>query len=247
MTATAPTTEPVSPAPPSGPAQAAAASSASVRATDSRRTTKRTLVVWGVFAAATALAVGALQWTGGPAAAQAERVERPQPAATAGSLPTLSVTPRFADLDRRRWTAIVIHHSGTPGGDAASLERRHLQEGLTGLGYHFIIGNGQGLDDGQVVVGYRWDRQLAGAHVALSAGERAAFLNEHSVAICLIGNGERRPFTDRQIRELAELVRQLQATLGIPAREVHLHSTLSGVPSPGRFFPAAELSSSILP
>lgn len=165
----------------------------------------------------------------------------------AGSAPSGSITPRFADLDTARWRAIVIHHSGSPGGDLPSLERRHIQDGLTGLGYHFVIGNGQGLDDGQVAVGYRWDRQLAGAHVAQTTLRSAAFYNEHAVAICLIGNGERRPFTERQIHELIALVRQLQATLGIPAADVHLHSTLSGVASPGQFFPTRHVMTQILP
>lgn len=121
-----------------------------------------------------------------------------------------------------------------------------MQVGLTGLGYHFIVGNGQGLDDGQIAVGYRWDRQLAGAHVAQSAPNAARY-NEHAVAICLVGNGERRAFTERQIHELIGLVRQLQAELGISANEVHLHSSLSGMPSPGQFFPTSEVMSQILP
>ena len=51
-------------------------------------------------------------------------------------------------LERSRWQAIVIHHSGEPAGDAESLRRLHESYGYRGLGYHFLIGNGNGLGDG---------------------------------------------------------------------------------------------------
>lgn len=230
----------------------------------------RAAKVWVTFILACMAAVGALWWTDGGTRevshpAETARRTVPLAAASLGSADRAAVvyegapahhsrgiTPRIAPLDRGRWTSIVIHHSGTPGGDVASLERRHIQDGLTGLGYHFVIGNGQGCEDGQVTVGYRWDRQLAGAHVAEGGPARegippASYFNEHAVAICLVGNGERRPFTERQWRELVGLVRQLQMELGIPGSVVYLHSQLSGVASPGRFFPADELKSQILP
>jgi hypothetical protein len=221
----------------------AAATAPIGKSADARRTLRRAGVVWGVFLLATAAAVGVLQVS---SFSTRRLPERTTLAASAGALRTTSITPRYAEIDRIRWTSIVIHHSGTPGGDAASMDRKAIQEGLTGLGYHFIVGNGQGLDDGQIAVGYRWDRQLAGAHVAQSAPNASRY-NEHAVAICLVGNGERRAFTERQIHELIGLVRQLQAELGISAAEVHLHGSLSGTASPGQFFPTSEVMSQILP
>lgn len=152
------------------------------------------------------------------------------------------IAPREAALDRGRWTSIVIHHSGSPAGDAESIEREHLSYGFAGLGYHFIIGNGHGLGDGTIFVGPRWNRQQPGAH---ASGPQGAWLNEHSIGICLVGNGDRRSFSDRQIRELVALVRRLQQTLGIPATEVHLHSDVASTTSPGRFFPVAEFESQL--
>ena len=89
-------------------------------------------------------------------------------------------------LDRTRWTGIVIHHLGQPFGTAESVHRMHLGWGYQGLGYHFLIGNGNGLADGEVHVGYRWNQQLPGAHVV---GPDATKLNEHTIGICLVGNG----------------------------------------------------------
>jgi hypothetical protein len=149
-----------------------------------------------------------------------------------------------APLDRQRWSGIVIHHLGRPGGDAEWVHSLHLRYGYQGLGYHFLIGNGNGLGDGIIHVGYRWNEQLPGAHVVGSRGERH---NHHSIGICLVGNGDRRPFTEKQMRSLASLVRRLQTELGIPAEAVHLHRELAnGESSPGRFFANARLRQQLL-
>jgi len=152
-----------------------------------------------------------------------------------------------APLDRARWTGIVIHHLGQPAGDARSVNRQHLAYGYQGMGYHFLIGNGNGLGDGIIQVGYRWSEQKPGAHVARLANNSRSH-NQRSIGICLIGNGNRRAFTDQQMRSLAQLIRRLQAELGIPKDAVWLHSDLAPrVPSPGRFFAANWLRDQLLP
>lgn len=139
-----------------------------------------------------------------------------------------------APLDRQRWTGIVIHHLGEPAGNAASIHRRHLNMGYDGLGYHFVIGNGNGLADGAVEVGYRWNKQWAGAHVLGPAGD---YHNRHSIGICLIGNGDRRGFTEQQMASLVSLTHRLQQALDIPDTAVFMHRDLAEeVSSPGRFF-----------
>ncbi len=60
--------------------------------------------------------------------------------------------------------AIVIHHSGSTYGSAESIERDHKAMSLSGLGYHLVIGNGNGAGDGELHVGYRWLDQLRGPH-----------------------------------------------------------------------------------
>jgi hypothetical protein len=168
------------------------------------------------------------------------------------------ILPREAALDRARWNSIVIHHSATPAGDAGSIARMHAAAGLDGLGYHFIVGNGQGLPDGYVEAGSRWHRQQPGAHVQASAAQASNLarassrvasadeLNRHAIAICLIGNGDRRPFTDRQMHEVGALVRRIQSALDIPADRVFLHSDVAGTTSPGRFFPVSSFEDSIV-
>lgn len=171
-----------------------------------------------------------------------------------------SVLPTGAPIDRERWGSIVIHHSGLPAGNSASIERHQQGAGISGLGYHFVIGNGHGLGDGEIQVGYRWVQQMPGAHVAMRPRsaprtartvslqtEALVELNERSIGICLVGNGDRGAFTPRQIRELVALVRSLQRELGISAARVYLHRDLADVSSPGERFPTAEFESQLLP
>ena len=209
--------------------------------------------MWGAFGAAMALACGVLVLgdADGPRAVPAMHV-------TNLDTPSDGIVPREVALDRARWNAIVIHHSATPAGDAGSIARMHMAAGLDGLGYHFVIGNGQGLPDGHVEAGPRWHRQQPGAHVAASTAQRgdvarvvangvsADVLNRHAIAICLIGNGDRRPFTDRQMHELGALVRRIQSSLGIPADRIYLHSDVAATTSPGQFFPVSSFENSVL-
>lgn len=210
------------------------------------RLSRRTRVVWGAFCAAMALACGVLVLgdAGGPRAVPAIAVLQ------AGNQDG-GLSPLAAPLDRERWNAIVIHHSGTPAGDASTIARLQGADGLDGLGYHFVIGNGQGMPDGFVFVGPRWNRQQPGAHVAskmragdaqrvsLARGTTPEALNLHAVGICLVGNGDRREFTERQIRELVTLVRRIQRSLNIPSDRIFLHGDVADTSSPGRFFPVA--------
>jgi hypothetical protein len=204
------------------------------------RPTRRTKIVWLSFLGATTLVVGVLTLGNRP-------VHTGYVAASVGRLgdraPEDPVFQRV-QIDESRWTGIVIHDLGAPAGDAESIHRLHLDYGYQGLGYHFLIGNGNGLGDGVVHIGYRWSRQLPGAHTVGPEGDAH---NRHSIGICLIGNGERRPFTERQVSTLIRLVRQLQTQLGIPVDQVHLHKDLAdGVASPGRYFPASLLEEQLV-
>ena len=60
----------------------------------------------------------------------------------------------------------MIHQSGSAYGKPSTIEAEHVAQNLRGLGHHFVIGNGSGMDDGEVHVGYRWLDQLPGAHAA---------------------------------------------------------------------------------
>jgi len=212
-----------------------------------RRVTRRTRIVWSAFAAAMTVVTGLLivsdgRGPNGNSAAFPSGFMAATPTVV-GRPPANPIMPREASLDQTRWRGILIHHSGAPAGSAETIERQHLGFGYASLGYHFVIGNGHGMNDGVVHVGPRWNRQEPGAH---AAGAEGAWLNEHAIGICLVGNGDRRRFTDRQIRELVSLVRRLQDELDIPASAVRLHADVAAVTSPGRHFPVAEFEAQLL-
>ena len=220
----------------------------------------RTVAVWGAFLAASAGAVALLHAMGPDARPVPVRTAVTGPEAPAGAIAAVSaaelprIAPRAAAPAKGTWRAIVVHDSGSPAGDVAALERRHSRAGLEGLGFHFVIGNGQGMDDGAVVAGYRWDRQLPGAHAARGMAMRTAggsaldaeALNRTAIAICLVGNAERRAPSDAQMRSLAELLRSLQADLGIPANAVRFRSELGAAGGRAGCFPLDRFRAALL-
>ena len=134
----------------------------------------------------------------------------------------------------REWRYIVIHHSGSGAGNEAIIEEDHLRRGMeNGMAYHFLIGNGtDGLDDGEVVEGHRWKYQLKGGHC------HQEFINECGIGVCLVGNLNRKPPTQRQMKALAGLLLRLQNEFHIPDDNIHGHGQFYGEDSdcPGRFF-----------
>jgi hypothetical protein len=206
------------------------------------RPSRRTRIVWVSFLGSMTAVTGLL--------ALGDR--RPGPGFPAAHASILADSPArdpifqtSVPLDRSRWQAIVIHHSGEPGGDAESIRRLHLGYGARAMGYHFLLGNGNGMGDGVIHVGERWITQAPGWH---TVGPSADYYNQRAIGICLIGNGDRRRFTDRQIAQLISLVRRLQQQLNIPPSAVRLHRDVAPglTGSPGAHFPSAVLEQQVV-
>jgi N-acetylmuramoyl-L-alanine amidase len=146
--------------------------------------------------------------------------------------------------DQLGWDTIVIHHLGQPAGSPESLDRAHRKSGLSGLGYHFLIGNGNGLDDGDVHVGYRWLNQISAAK---PVDVDPSHWSDGTITVCLVGNGNRRPFTDQQLEHLSHLVQRLQLELSISPQRVLLAQEVgSDETSPGLYFAEAQFRSQLL-
>ena len=144
-----------------------------------------------------------------------------------------SIMSELNKFKLRPWKYVVIHHSASDSGNAASIGKYHRDEKgwVNGLGYHFLIGNGNGSRDGQIEVGNRWDAQIDGAH----AGKDE--YNKHGVGICLIGNFEEGYPTSSQISSLTYLINYLQERCNIPRNQVIMHRTFRKTACPGRHFP----------
>ncbi|MBY0261286.1 MAG: peptidoglycan recognition protein family protein [Phycisphaerales bacterium] len=197
----------------------------------------RTAVVWISFIAASTLVGGILLTIDGRSVPRLDGMSlSPLAAATTIGSDSDPMTRTRVAVDAKKWQAIVIHHSASIVGSPTSISKEHEAGGREGLGHHFIIGNGTGMEDGQVYIGYRWLDQQAGVH---AAGPNAKFYNDHSVSICLVGDGERRPFTPAQLATLQKLVSSLSKQLGLTDDRVLLHSDIApGVSDPGKLYPA---------
>jgi len=137
----------------------------------------------------------------------------------------------------RNWIYVVLHHTGTESGNVESIDASHRQRKDSlgnpwlGIGYHFLIGNGSGMDDGAVEATFRWNQQIHGAHSG------SVVHNANGIGVCLVGNFQEQPPTDRQRKAVTELVTQLSDRYDIPARLVIGHDTIKPTLCPGRHFP----------
>lgn len=142
----------------------------------------------------------------------------------------------------KKWTAIVIHHSGTKNGSATVFDKWHREgKHWEGVGYHFVIGNGTNTGNGEVEATFRWRQQKVGAHCGGTAGNWA---NRDAVGICLVGDFNRTLPPSQQMRSLLKLIRFLQGRYKIPKNRVYGHNTTPGASAtdcPGRSFSIAKL------
>jgi hypothetical protein len=133
-----------------------------------------------------------------------------------------------------RWDCIVVHHSGsdtsTPEGMRDwHMNGRHWDE----LGYHFIIGNGVGYEDGAVFIGNRWPQQMHGAHCKTPDN----YYNDHGIGICLIGDLNAHGPTPKQVKALARLAAFLSEKCNIPPSKILTHKGVTQkTECPGRQF-----------
>ncbi|MBX3379914.1 MAG: N-acetylmuramoyl-L-alanine amidase [Phycisphaeraceae bacterium] len=192
--------------------------------------------VWGALVATLTVLGGALYAMDGKTSPRVDGLNLPALIAPATATSVEVVFNTKVPIDDGRWQAILIHHTGSPYATPQSLENDARSSGLTGLGYHFVIGNGNGLDDGELHVGSRWLRQQAGAH---ASGPKADWYNRNSIGICLVGNGDRGRFTEAQMRRLSQLVDAICRELNIPRDRIVLQDELVKGSGPGRFFPGA--------
>lgn len=156
----------------------------------------------------------------------------PLPAATKAALDRIRVVPG-------KWRYIVVHHSGSVQGTVRGMDayHRYVRHMENGLAYHFVIGNGRGMGDGEIAICSRWRGQLNGGHLASES------LNAKSIGICLVGNFDFSRPDDRQMRSLFAVISYLRNRCGLPASAVKLHRQINTRPTecPGNLFPARTL------
>ena len=161
--------------------------------------------------------------------------------------PIVGANPWRPTVKARDWKHIVLHHTATTSGSVESINAAHLKnkdkngKPWLGIGYHFVIGNGNGMADGAIEPTFRWRTQIQGAH----AGSNNKDFNERGIGICLVGNFEKSPPTAAQRKSVKLLVKTLRSEYGIPVAAVVGHKEIraSSTECPGKYFSVAEVAS----
>lgn len=162
------------------------------------------------------------------------------------SIPTPGRNPWQPTAPARNWKYIVVHHTATASGSVESIHESHLKNKdkagnpWLGIGYHFVIGNGVGMSDGEIEPTFRWRTQIQGAH----AGSNDKVYNEQGIGICLVGNFEKTPPTAAQRRAIKLLVQTLKSEYGIPGGNVVGHNQIraSSTECPGKYFNMSDVA-----
>ena len=123
-------------------------------------------------------------------------------------------------LTKRAATRFIVLHHRAGDGDAEGIHRLHLNEGYSGIGYHFYIRK-----DGTVYRGRPIDTM--GAHCLGS--------NANSIGVCFEGNFENEKMNEKQIKAGNELVLYLKGLY--PDAEIKGHKELYKTVCPGKNFP----------
>ncbi|HET6424006.1 MAG TPA: peptidoglycan recognition family protein [Planctomycetaceae bacterium] len=148
-------------------------------------------------------------------------------------------------IDPRNWKYLVLHHTASDAGNVESIHNTHLKnkdkngKHWLGIGYHFVIGNGQGMDDGEIEPTFRWKQQMPGAHAGVNEH------NQRGIGIVLIGNFEKSQPTPRQVKSVKELVAVLAREYAIHAEHVIGHGDIKATECPGQFFPLSNVRASV--
>ena len=126
-----------------------------------------------------------------------------------------------------RYAAIVIH-------DGAAQDAP-IDTTVASQRYHFVIGDGNDVDDGAIEAGPRWQKQLDSQ---LAGRDPAASDDASPIGIFLVGDTTRQGLTELQTERLCWLVRQLQLKFEIAGEYVSTPQ--------GRFFPHSRFGRQLL-
>jgi len=114
-----------------------------------------------------------------------------------------------------RWKRVEVCYSGTRGGN---IEWLAYLQGLThpqDLECHFIICNGFGGEDGQILTTERWDNQRS------VRSSQNGYGVEETIRICVVSDGRSTYPTDCQIKRVEALVDTIGKRFGIGPESVY--------------------------
>ncbi|MBS0204400.1 MAG: N-acetylmuramoyl-L-alanine amidase [Planctomycetes bacterium] len=176
-----------------------------------------------------------------PPILEAPVIPAPQEPEVQPVTPITKDNPWKPETAARDWKYIVLHHTASDQGDVESIHESHLKnkdkngKPWLGIGYHFVIGNGKGMNDGEIEPTFRWKQQMQGAHAGV------AEYNQLGIGIVLVGNFENGPPTAAQVTSVKRLVRVLSGDYEIKTAQIVGHGDVKATECPGTHFPLSEI------
>ena len=108
----------------------------------------------------------------------------------------------------QRWNRIEVCYSGTVGGSIEQLAAFNNQK-AEDLNCHFVLCNGSGGIDGEILATEKWQRQWA------AAPTQKWFGSEQTILVCVVADGVKAMPTELQIRRVEALLENLSRKFNI--------------------------------
>jgi len=132
---------------------------------------------------------------------------------------------------------IILHCSDSDFGDAATIDRWHRERGWDGIGYHYVILNGQIASD--VFLDSKVGAVEEGRPVSQD-GAHCRGYNKTSIGICMIGKGQ---IKHRVIQSALDLCMDLSSHYSIDVEDVIGHYETTSGKKQGKTCPDIDMRS----
>lgn len=131
-----------------------------------------------------------------------------------GLAPISESLPSRAVQQAERWRSIEVYFSGTAAGNIEQLAFLYDLADKEDLNCHFVVCNGAGGKNGQVIATARWQRQWS----TIPNGQYSGPSEE--IRICVIADGINTMATEYQIKRTYTLIDKLCRKFGISPKAI---------------------------
>lgn len=153
-------------------------------------------------------------------------------------IPIILVVLLYVVIERTRFNAIVIHHSGAGAGSYESIKEYHTRDkGWFDAAYHLILANGSaGVPAGFLEATSRY------RYLMHSVATKNVYYNLRAVHLCIIGNYNEQEVPERLRPALAHALQQLQRKYGIPDDRILFHRDCNSTSCLGSFITRSKIT-----
>lgn len=133
---------------------------------------------------------------------------------------------KFKSLNKRLKTNYIIIHHRAGDGDVKSIHQQHINQGWSGIGYHYYV---------------RKDGSIYAGRPEYASGAHTVDYNSVSVGICFEGNFDQEvKMSAAQVKAGQELIAYLKGKY--PSAQIKKHRDFNATACPGKNFPFDEIT-----